>query len=235
MRIPRLLATAGLLIATVLPAGAQQNAPQRTPASGGADGSMPGMPGHGMMGGMRGPGMMMGRGGSPAAMLAHMKTPLNLSDDQVKRLEALAATQKAALQPNEGAMLRARADLADARKGEGDLPLTRKALEKLAALRVDGAIAHLKAMQEARAILTAEQRDKLPTMRGRMGGRGFHGGHAGAGAHHGWGGPGGGQGQMRMHEGGPGQMGPGRPGAEDDNNDLDDDEMMLFDDMDPTR
>ena len=190
MRTPRLLATAGLLIVAALPAAAQQNAPQRTPAPGGADGSMPRMPGHGMMGDMHGPGMMggmrdhgmmMGGGGSPAAMLAHMKTMLNLTDDQVKRLDALAVTQKAALQPNAGAMLRAEADLADAGKGEGDLVATRKALEKLAALRVDGAVAHLKAMQDARAILTAEQKEKLPAMRGGMMGRGGHGMHGGPG------------------------------------------------------
>ncbi len=235
MRTPRLLATAGLLIATALPAAAQQNAPQRTPAPGGADGAH----GGNWHGGMRGPGhpggpgMMMGRrGGSPAAMLVHLKTQLSLSDDQVKRLDALAASQKTALEPSAGAMLRAQADLADARKGEGDLALTRKALEKLAALRVDGQVAHLKAMQDARAVLTAEQKDKLPAMRGGM--MMGHGGPGGPGMHRGMMGPGG--------HGGRGDFRGRGPGASDDNGpagagpDDDDDFDYSFDDpMEPTR
>jgi Spy/CpxP family protein refolding chaperone len=230
-----LLATAGLLIATALPAAAQQNAPQRTPAPGGAGGAAGGMWHGGMRGpgGPGGPGMMMGRrGGSPAAMLAHMKTPLNLTDDQVKRLEALAVSQKAALEPNAGAMLRAQADLADARKGEGDLVATRKALEKLAALRVDGAMAHFKAMQEARAVLTAEQKEKLPAMRGAMMGRGGPGGPGmRGGMHGGMMGPDG-HGMMRGRgPGAPGGTGPAGAGP-DDEDDLD---FAFEDPMEPTR
>lgn len=164
MRLPQLLASAGLLLATALAAFAQQ---PRTPSAQPAPGAAVPESAHGdraMHSAISG-----GIGGSPAATLAQHKAALNLTDDQVKRLEALAAQQKGALEPNVGAQLRARADLADARKGEGDLVATRKAMDKLAQLRIDGAMAHLKAMQDARAILTAEQRDKLPAMRGGMG------------------------------------------------------------------
>ena len=242
MRMSRLLSTVGLLITATLPLSAQAGSRPRTPAPGGtpegaapATGPLrhPGPAGMGEMGDMHAGGMggmMMRRpGGSPAAMLAHMKAQLNLTDDQVKRLETLAAQQKGALEPNVGAMLRARADLADARKGEGDLVATRKALEKLATLRVDGAMAHLKAMQDARAILTAEQREHLPAMMGGM--MGGPTGGMNRGGMHGrgmMGRPGG----MGMH--GPGQSGgPGghemRYRSHDDDND---DEMDADDALD---
>lgn len=177
MRLSPLLLSAGLLLATALPAFAQQPRTPRAQPAPGATGPAQGAPDAGAMR----PGMpMMGMGGSPAAKLAQHKAALNLTDDQVKRLEALAAQQKGALEPNVGAELRARADLADARKGEGDLVATRKAMDKLAQLRIDGQMAHLKAMQDARAILSAEQRDKLPAMHGGMGmgmEHGMMGGH----------------------------------------------------------
>lgn len=232
MPTTRMAALAGLFLATALPAVAQQGGQPRQPAPAGAnDGAM--------MVNMHGPGAPM-RGGSPAAMLVRMKGPLNLTDDQVKRLETMATAQRTALEPNAGAMLRARADLADARKGEGDLAATRKALEKLAAIRVDRAMAHLKAMQETRTVLTAEQREKMAGMRGMMrgqmmrhGGMGgmMHGGHG----QHGMGmmGPGGGMGGpggMRGRApGGPGSMGPvgQHPPEGDDGDDLDAEEMLL--------
>lgn len=193
MRLPPLLLSAALLCTTALPAIAQQPRTPRAQPAPGAAGPAQGAPGVGAMH----PGMpMMGMGGPPAAMLAQHKAALNLTDDQVKRLETLAAQQKGALEPNVGAELRARADLADARKGEGDLVATRKAMDKLAQLRIDGEMAHLKARQDARAILTTEQREKLPVMRGMGGGMGMEGGMRG------------GRGDMRGHghRGGHGPM-----------------------------
>ena len=207
MRSPRLIASVGMLLAAAIPAFAQQPRTPRTQPAPGATGPAQGAPGAGAMHA----GMPMGMGGSPAAMLAQHKAALNLTDDQVKRLEALAAQQKGALEPNVGAELRARADLADARKGEGDLVATRKAMDKLAQLRIDGAMAHLKAMQDARAVLTAEQREKLPAMRGGMGmGGGMMGGPGGMRGHGMMGGPGGmrGHGMMGGHGKAPGGVGP---------------------------
>lgn len=229
----RLLASAALLVVAALPASAQRRAPGAA-----ADSAAParGMRGPGGPGGPGAPMLPRGPGGSPAAMLARLKQPLNLTDDQVKRLEALASQQRTALEPNVGAMLRARADLADARKGEGDIAATKKALEKLAALRIDQQVAHLKAAQEARAILTADQREKLGGMRAAMRGgmmRRMRGGPGGPmGMRRGMGpmgpggmmGPGGPQGQFRGRgPQGPG-MGPGRPGDGPDAQGGDDDE-----------
>ena len=203
MRSPRLIASVGMLLAAAIPAFAQQPRTPRTQPAPGATGPAQGAPGAGAMHA----GMPMGMGGSPAAMLAQHKAALNLTDDQVKRLEALAAQQKGALEPNVGAELRARADLADARKGEGDLVATRKAMDKLAQLRMDVEMAHLKAMQDARAILTAEQREKLPAMRGgMMGGPGGMRGHGMMGGHGDMGGHGMMGGRAKV-PGGPGPMG----------------------------
>ncbi|MBI3790580.1 MAG: Spy/CpxP family protein refolding chaperone [Gemmatimonadetes bacterium] len=242
MRRTHLMATAALLVVAAIPVSAQRRTPGAPPADTGAVARGPRMPGGmgpGMMGGgMMGPGMMMRgpMGGPPAAMLARMKTPLGLSDEQVKRLETLAAQQRTALEPNVGAMLRARADLADARKGEGDLAATRRALEKMAALRIDGTIAHLKAMQETRAVLTAEQREKLVAFRGAMRGRmrGMRGGPGGPMGMHGPGGPMGGHGGAEWHGRGPGGMGPamgGRPGDGPEGDDAFDFDDELMDEL----
>ena len=51
--------------------------------------------------------MPMMPGGPPAAHVVQLREMLGLSDDQVKRLETLAASQRTTLEPNRGAMLRA--------------------------------------------------------------------------------------------------------------------------------
>ena len=152
------------------------------------------------------PGMPMHMpGGPPAAHVLQMKEMLGLSDDQVKRLETLAASQRTTLEPNRGAMLRAEADMADAMKGEGNLDAVRAAMDKMSRLHNDEAIAHMKAMQDARSVLTAEQRDKL---RGMMMGMRMQ--HRDAGGPHGMG-PGmqHPDGHGMQHRGGPGMRRPG--------------------------
>lgn len=141
-------------------------------------------------------GQMPMPGGPPAAHVLQMRAALALSDDQVKRLETLAASQRITLEPNRGAMLRAEADMADAMKGEGDLVAARAAMDKMSRLHNDAAIAHMKAMQDARAVLTAEQRDKMHGMMPM--GMGMQ--------HPGPGGP------MGMGPGGGGTQRPGAPG-----------------------
>lgn len=130
-------------------------------------------------------------GRTPAAMLLRGRNELALTDDQIKRLEALAAAQSTSLVPPASAMMRARADLMDATKGDGDLAAARRAMERLAQIRTDAMLARLKARQEARAILSAEQKAKLVSLeqemrgairRGARGGQGRRGWRGGRGA-----------------------------------------------------
>jgi len=106
-------------------------------------------------------------GGGPAARYLAMRDRLALTDEQVKRLEALAATQREALRPNEPAMLRARADLMEATQKD-DLTAARAAMERMARLRTDAAMAQLQARKAARDVLTPEQRIRLDERRGAM-------------------------------------------------------------------
>ena len=102
----------------------------------------------------------MGMRGGPARMLLAMRDQLALTDEQVRRLEALAATQRDALRPNEPAMLRARADLMEATQKD-DLVAARAAMDRMARLRTDAAMAQLQARKAARDVLTPEQRTRL--------------------------------------------------------------------------
>ncbi|HYD54619.1 MAG TPA: Spy/CpxP family protein refolding chaperone [Gemmatimonadaceae bacterium] len=106
-------------------------------------------------------------GGVPARAILAMRDRLALTDDQVRRLEALAATQREALRPNEPAMLRARADLMEATRRD-DIPAARAAMERMARARTDLAVAHLQARKSARDVLTAEQRTKLDEARATL-------------------------------------------------------------------
>lgn len=101
----------------------------------------------------------------PAGALLAARTQLGLTEEQVRRLEALATQQAAGLAPNPGDMLRARADLLDAMKGEGDAAALKRAMDKAHQLRTERALAMLKARQEARAILTADQRSRADALR----------------------------------------------------------------------
>jgi hypothetical protein len=147
-----------------------------------------------------------------------MRQQLELTDDQVKRLEALASA--APTRASEADLMRARADLLDARKGDGNLAGVRAALDKMAKLRNDEVIARMKAGQDARAVLTAAQKAKVDNFRGAVrsramagrGGRDRRGGTAMRGRGQGFG-PGGargfapGRGPAGMRQ--RGMMGPG--------------------------
>jgi P pilus assembly/Cpx signaling pathway, periplasmic inhibitor/zinc-resistance associated protein len=114
---------------------------------------------------------------SPAEAFLRQRDRLQLTDDQAKRLEALSTSQRDALKPNRANFLRAQADLVDA-EDHDNLDAERNALEKLSKLRIDQHISQRKAMMDARAVLTPEQRDRLPGLmaRGMSGGRGGFGG-----------------------------------------------------------
>lgn len=111
-------------------------------------------------------------------MLLRMRSELQLTDDQVKKLEALQATP--APRTNEADLLRARADLLEATQGDGNLSKARAALDRMSALRNERMIAGLKQRQEARAVLTAEQKTRLDNWRGQRQGQ-LRGGRAGRG------------------------------------------------------
>jgi len=113
----------------------------------------------------------MGRAarGNPAAMLLAMRGPLALTPDQVTRLQALRDAPRPDGQASD--MLRARADLMDAMKGDGNLAAARAAMDRMAKLRTDRAIAGLKARQDARAVLTPAQKTKLDNQRRQAAGR----------------------------------------------------------------
>ena len=161
-------AAALALVAAGALAAQQPAQPRRQPAPAGQMDKMPGMPGPMM-------------GGTPAAHVLQMKEHFKLTDEQVKKLEALNTAQAASLAPQRGAQLRVAADLADAMQGEGNLTAARAAMEKGAKLRIDAAIAHMQAMKDARAVLTTEQKGQLDAMhqmmmrRGGMGRGGMRG------------------------------------------------------------
>ena len=109
--------------------------------------------------------------GSPASHLLRMREQLELTDDQVKKLEALQSSPQPTL--NESEMLRARADLMDATKGDVSLEKARAAFDRMARVQTDAQIAQLKSRQELRNVLTLPQRTQFDamsrTMRDRRG------------------------------------------------------------------
>lgn len=189
------------------------------PPAGERGGPMGGGPMGGMMrggpaGGQRdvaGPGNRGLRGprGNPASLFLRMRRELQLTDEQVKKLEALQAAP--APKSNDSDLMRARADLMDATQGDGNLAKARVALDRMSALRNERVIAQLKLRQDARAVLTAEQKTKLDNMRSAMrrNGRaqlrsGLRAGRGGRGQ--------GGPAMRGQPGGGPGQFGPGGMG-----------------------
>ena len=95
-----------------------------------------------------------------------MKTQLELTDDQVNKLQALHNAPHP--KRNEAELMRARADMLDATQGDGDLTKARAALDKMSRLRNDEQLAHLKERQDVRNVLTAAQKTTLDNMRGMM-------------------------------------------------------------------
>lgn len=189
--------------------------PPAAPPGAGAPGAAPNAAAPGARGERRGVAReRLAGGGSPASGLLRLRSQLALTDDQVKRLESLRGANVPQRNPSEE--LRAQADLMDAMKGDGNLAAARAAMDRMHKVRTDRAVAQLKLRQDARAVLTADQKTKLDNMRGAFGerrqrmvaqGRGGFGPGAGRGGF----GPG-----ARGRDFGPGarmrQPGPGMPG-----------------------
>ena len=106
------------------------------------------------------------RRGGPAANLLRLRDQLELTEDQVKRLEALQAV--APPEPRASDMMRAQADLMDATKGDINLEKARAAFERMSRLRVDEQLAELKVRQDARNVLTAAQKTKFDAFSANM-------------------------------------------------------------------
>jgi Spy/CpxP family protein refolding chaperone len=114
--------------------------------------------------------------GLPARAVLRLRERLNLSDDQVKKLQALEASEQT-LRPSEAARMRAMADLTEARE-KNNVEGVRAAMEKMSKLHTDAAVARYKAGLDVEQVLTPDQRMQLGAMRTRlarqrgMGGRG---------------------------------------------------------------
>lgn len=115
---------------------------------------------------------------SPAAILMHREM-LGLTPAQVQRLEALAATERQAMERLRPEMMRASADLMEAARGDVDLERARAALDRLAQLHTEMIMVHLRAQKEARQVLTPEQRARLDAMPGARKMPGMMHGHPG--------------------------------------------------------
>ena len=91
---------------------------------------------------------------------------LALTEDQVKRLEALASAP--APKSNASDRMRAQADLLDATQGDGNMAGARAALDKLSRVRNDQLLARIKTQQDVRAVLTPVQRAKIDNRRQQL-------------------------------------------------------------------
>lgn len=99
----------------------------------------------------------------PARSILAVRDDLQLSEAQVSKLRALETTQLALLSRQTAAFLRTEADLLDAIRLD-DVAVRRLALEKRARVAIDAEVARLQAEKDARAVLTSEQRTRLPTL-----------------------------------------------------------------------
>jgi len=108
--------------------------------------------------------------GHPARMVLRLRQQLQLTDEQVQKLQAL--QDAPAPRMNEADMLRARADLLEATQGDGNAARARAALDRLSALRNERLIAGLRQRQEARAVLTSAQKTRLDNLRSDLRRRG---------------------------------------------------------------
>ena len=107
--------------------------------------------------------------------MIRMRQQLDLTDDQVKRLEAMRGASAPAMNPAD--RLRAQADIMDATRGDINMEKARAAFDRMAKTRTDQQLGRLKIQQDARNVLTPAQKAKVDAMRGQMrGGKGKAGG-----------------------------------------------------------
>lgn len=102
---------------------------------------------------------------STAAVLLRQTERLALTETQTQRLQALVQAQRSAARTSPASQLRLRADLMDAMAGDANPATVRSALDKISAAENDRIIASLRARQEALAVLTPEQQEKVKAAR----------------------------------------------------------------------
>lgn len=146
-----------------------------------------GMMGEGMMsegrlgGMMTGHAMMMGAGPSPG-MLLQRRDALELTDDQVARLEEIRDEASGAMQGHMTVMMSARREAAEALQDETpDLDAYEEALERAASQMVQAHMAMARTADRTHDVLTAEQWEKVREQ-GMTGHPGMMRHHGGAGS-----------------------------------------------------
>lgn len=185
LRTTTSLVSAFLVLAAGLPAQDRQTPDDTAAARAGQQMMMPGMMG-GMMGamdGMAGPGGMMGMMGQQMAMmgapgpgmLLRMRDALELTDDQVSRLEALQEEVSTARQQHMQPAMTAHRSAMEALQGEpADLQAYEESLREAAQHMVQAHVEMARFGTEAHGVLTPEQRQQLQEgmrmMRGMMDG-----------------------------------------------------------------
>jgi len=146
--------TLGLLLPATRRAAAQEHE-DRTMGSA--------MPGAALTGGC--PGMMHAPPGAPGpAMLIRQRERLGLTDAEVQRLEQIAAATRQAMRRYMADLMRAHADLLEATGGDIQLEAARAALDRMARLHTEIAMAQLRAARDARQVLSPEQRARLEAL-----------------------------------------------------------------------
>ncbi len=106
--------------------------------------------------------------GAPAMMLQH-RTQLDLTDAQVQRLETIAATERREMQRLAPELMRAHADYVEATAGDMDLDRAHQAMRRMTELHTDMMMARLRARQQARQLLSPEQRTRFDAQAGPVG------------------------------------------------------------------
>lgn len=135
---------------------------------------MGGMMGQGMMGSgmmqMMGQGMgMMATGGPGPAMILRMEDALDLTDDQIGRLEEIRQEFSGTQQQHMNAAMSAHQNARQALEGEDpDFEAYQEALQEASTHMVQAHVAMARAAVQARQVLTAEQRQRLQQGMGMM-------------------------------------------------------------------
>lgn len=135
---------------------------------------MGGMMGQGMMGAgmmqMMGQGMgMMATGGPGPAMLLRMRDDLDLTGDQVSRIEEILGELRAGVEPQMSTAMSAHnAAKAALEADPADFDAYEQSLEAAANVMVQLHVAMARAQVETREVLTPEQRENLSERRMKM-------------------------------------------------------------------
>lgn len=166
--------TSVVAVAQTRPTTPPPRASRAVPPAGAARDSLPGQPRQRRIAPVGQPG---GQDRLQSGGVLRLQRQLDLTDDQVKKIEALRGAARP--QRNEADLLRARADLMEATKGDVNLDKARAAFDRMARVNTDQQIARLKAQQDIRNVLTPAQRAKMDAMRANFGDRGANRGMGG--------------------------------------------------------